>query len=552
MVLRRQKMTGSNSGRPAISIATRTLAVLASLYSSPNHGSFNRNGIFGNSCSASLVSSLFVAVSSTSAFQQERRILPNRSSTGCLGRRRHHFNSNTARDDSFYRPWNPSKTNNLRYRNIRCYHSSIPTTTSFLKASEVSVDEGAPFANGDRENSERKVAETTRHLPRLFIDKGGDNNSNSFVIPLREKSLVPLTVDQEHYLLDVMRITNAKRWGPRIGGKKRKNNDDEAGAYEKDALDYTGCVRIFNGVDGEWLARVVVPEEDAGGGTKNKKQRRKRGGKQKTNSSNGGEASTSSGTVLECLQRLLPQERAGTHRERQDEAAIVGNRNKHNEIASLRLYLGYLKDKQRRRWVIEKATELGADCITILETDFSNNNNPSDPGSYKRKQKEVRWEEDREKHRLHAIEAAEQCERLTVPELSDQAWTIDEIADRVALPAGGQECDGEPDTDSIAGHVWMVCRERSESSPPILSALRELSAAPASESAGGTNAAIVLHVLVGPEGGWSPRELEVFSGLTGSGLRFVSLGSSVLRAETAAVAAVAAVQMHRDADVGRM
>ena len=45
--------------------------------------------------------------------------------------------------------------------------------------------------------------------------------------------------------------------------------------------------------------------------------------------------------------------------------------------------------------------------------------------------------------------------------------------------------------------------------------------------------------LVGPEGGWADRERELMSG---SPFRAASLGSSILRAETAAMAALTLVQ----------
>mmetsp|Transcript_7342 Transcript_7342/g.14419 ORF Transcript_7342/g.14419 Transcript_7342/m.14419 type:complete len:502 (+) Transcript_7342:1227-2732(+) len=473
--------------------------------------------------------------------------------------------------------------------------ATTTTTTSRFYHGTTTLKVHDENNNNDHHNPHDKV-ESTRHLPRLFIDASAsffsstdDENSknNSVVVmPLREKVLVPLTVDQEHYLLDVMRITNSKRWGQRNnnGSSKKYSDNDNCNNNNKDQdsegndsdsdndgdrcfVDYTGCVRVFNGVDGEWLAKVVVAE-DSGGGNKNKKQRRKRGGKQKSNSE---QLSSSSGTVLECLEQLLPQERtisssslplplplqAGTT---QEEVAVAANNNS-NDIASLQLYMGYLKDKQRRRWVVEKATELGADTIAILDTDFSNNNNNNNPdySGYK-KNKEFRWEEDCYKHRLHAIEAAEQCERLTVPDISSQAWSVQQIADRVLVTAAKINLDNDNDENTKDQHrnrqhkhVWLVCRERSESSPPILSALQEISASSTNANSivasTNTNAnananAIIVHVLVGPEGGWSPRELEIFSEL--EDIQFVSLGASVLRAETAAITAVAAVQMHRE------
>jgi 16S rRNA (uracil1498-N3)-methyltransferase len=48
----------------------------------------------------------------------------------------------------------------------------------------------------------------------------------------------------------------------------------------------------------------------------------------------------------------------------------------------------------------------------------------------------------------------------------------------------------------------------------------------------------VLEFALGPEGGWAPAEEALFDA---SGWRAVSLGPRILRAETAAVAALAVV-----------
>ena len=63
--------------------------------------------------------------------------------------------------------------------------------------------------------------------------------------------------------------------------------------------------------------------------------------------------------------------------------------------------------------------------------------------------------------------------------------------------------------------------------PPILSAL------PAQREAGDSVA-----VLVGPEGGWTDRERQQ---IASTSWRPVSLGTEILRAETAAIAALAIV-----------
>ncbi|OEU07502.1 hypothetical protein FRACYDRAFT_250922 [Fragilariopsis cylindrus CCMP1102] len=297
-----------------------------------------------------------------------------------------------------------------------------------------------------------------------------------------------------------MRITNSKRWGR--GRKKDSMNTNDGFKENTDSVDYTGCVRIFNGADGEWLAKVVDSSVSDVGGGKNKRrqqQRRKRRG----------DGDEESGAVLECIEQLLPQQSATK-----------------SDIYNVQLYIGHLKNKQRRKWVFEKATELAVDGICILDTDYTNQDQSS----------HYYWEDDRDKHRAHVIEAAEQCERLTIPSISSELWSMERLVDAI-----------------ISSSIETT----------------------------------TIHILIGPEGGWSPGELETFSKLvqsqqnendnnqivqvdedeqtteqdtssssspsisdslllSSSPVQFVSLGSTTLRAETAAITAVVAVQMHRD------
>ena len=114
-----------------------------------------------------------------------------------------------------------------------------------------------------------------------------------------------------------------------------------------------------------------------------------------------------------------------------------------------------------------------------------------------------------ERLRATAIEAAEQCERLTVPRLLE-AEPLAKLAS--AWPAGRR---------------LLVCDETGRS-PPIADALR----------AAGTDGPWAI--LTGPEGGFAEDELD--------GLRKlpfvtpVGLGPRVLRADTAAIVAVAVFQ----------
>jgi 16S rRNA (uracil1498-N3)-methyltransferase len=142
-------------------------------------------------------------------------------------------------------------------------------------------------------------------------------------------------------------------------------------------------------------------------------------------------------------------------------------------------------------WLVEKATELGASALLPVWT--------------------ARTQSDRlnlERLRAHAVEAAEQSERLSVPELRPP-----EALDRV-LAAW------------LAERPLMVCDE-SGAGEPISEAARRLAAGP-------------VALLVGPEGGFDQTELDALGKL--SFVSRIGLGPRVLRAETAALAALAVFQ----------
>ncbi len=155
--------------------------------------------------------------------------------------------------------------------------------------------------------------------------------------------------------------------------------------------------------------------------------------------------------------------------------------------------------RQPLDWLVEKATELGVTEFKPVVT-------------ARTIAERVRID------RLEtiAVQAAEQCERLTVP--------------RVHLPAPlGRVLDGWP----ADRRIWL-CAERG-AVRPIAAAAR---AAPGL-GAPGLGAAAAA-VLVGPEGGFTDAELDLLKRLPF--VEPVGLGPRVLRAETAAIAALACRQ----------
>ena len=136
--------------------------------------------------------------------------------------------------------------------------------------------------------------------------------------------------------------------------------------------------------------------------------------------------------------------------------------------------------------VVQKATELGVSALRPVITERTN---------------AARTNEER--LRAIAIEAAEQCERLTVPVIHP--------------PTGLAE----------ALEVWP-------GDWPLFCAMERADVAPLRAVAGAAG------LLVGPEGGFGPRDHALLE--RAAFVRPVSLGPRVLRAETAAIVGLALLQ----------
>ena len=141
--------------------------------------------------------------------------------------------------------------------------------------------------------------------------------------------------------------------------------------------------------------------------------------------------------------------------------------------------------KARTDFIVEKAAEMGAARILPVQTDFTN---------------AERIRQDR--LQAHAVEAAEQCGGTFVPEVSD------------LVPLGRLL-----DSWDHARHILWA---------------DEALAGPAATLAGLPRGPWA--VLIGPEGGWSEAERARLSAMPC--VTRISLGPRVLRADTAAVAAL--------------
>jgi 16S rRNA (uracil1498-N3)-methyltransferase len=145
--------------------------------------------------------------------------------------------------------------------------------------------------------------------------------------------------------------------------------------------------------------------------------------------------------------------------------------------------------KARTDFIVEKATEMGAARIVPVQTEFTNSGRIQ-----------------RDRLQAHAVEAAEQCGGTFVPEVAEMV-RLDRLLDGWDATRRILFCD-----EALAG------------------------AAPALPDTPGPWA-----ILIGPEGGFSERERARIHSVP---VAFpVALGPRILRADTAAVAALTLWQM---------
>lgn len=150
---------------------------------------------------------------------------------------------------------------------------------------------------------------------------------------------------------------------------------------------------------------------------------------------------------------------------------------------------------EKMDWIVQKATELGVTRIVPVATEHS----------------EVKLDERRRATRhAHwqavAIAACEQCGRNRLPEILAPAPLAAWL---------------DPARTDVPNERWML-------HPGATTRVRDLDTSLAA-----------ISLAVGPEGGFGPRDLEL---LRAVGYRGLGLGPRTLRAETAGVAALAALQ----------
>jgi len=163
--------------------------------------------------------------------------------------------------------------------------------------------------------------------------------------------------------------------------------------------------------------------------------------------------------------------------------SVLQNLRPREAVPDLWLLFAPIK-RGRIDWVIEKATELGVDRLLPVVT-----------------QRTIVDRLNLDRLRAHAVEAAEQCERTALPRLD------------------------APEKLASVLKAWPGDR--------ILYFADESGGAPFADAARGADKAAIL---IGPEGGFTDDERAAIRALPSA--RGISLGPRILRAETAAVAAV--------------
>ncbi|VAV98624.1 16S rRNA (uracil(1498)-N(3))-methyltransferase [hydrothermal vent metagenome] len=152
--------------------------------------------------------------------------------------------------------------------------------------------------------------------------------------------------------------------------------------------------------------------------------------------------------------------------------------------------------KARLDYMVEKATELGVSLIRPVLTERTNLDHLKE-----------------DKIRAHAIEAAEQCERFTVPTVEPMI-KLDKLL-----------------MDWPEDRLIMFCDEEGDQDPNCFSVGKAIDEVNAWQERPRKWA-----ILIGPEGGFSPAERTLIR--QQANVVPVTLGPRILRADTAAVAAI--------------
>ncbi len=191
------------------------------------------------------------------------------------------------------------------------------------------------------------------------------------------------------------------------------------------------------------------------------------------------------------------------------------------------LYQGIPK-AQKMETVIQKTVEMGVDCIVPV---FMERTVVTDKGQFAKKL--ARWQK-------ISDEAVKQCKRSRIPEVREPI----SFAEMASELAGGQGTDGDPKPAS--GYDMVICPYENEEGRSLKDALRlphdaELCGSePPRQVAQGGGAPQRIALIIGPEGGFADAEIARLEEQD-IAAEIVTLGKTILRTETAGLAALAMI-----------
>ena len=159
--------------------------------------------------------------------------------------------------------------------------------------------------------------------------------------------------------------------------------------------------------------------------------------------------------------------------------------------------------------VLQKATELGVSEIVPIITERT-----------------IKKDLNMARSQRILVEASEQCGRSDVPVINPIKKLGDAVSELNSVVAGVTE--GGVKTGNITGKGSVGVFVCNQSGLDIKDILKK------------KNSYTDLIFLIGPEGGWSPKEIKLFED---SKIQFVKINQNVLRAETAAIAILSILSM---------
>lgn len=163
------------------------------------------------------------------------------------------------------------------------------------------------------------------------------------------------------------------------------------------------------------------------------------------------------------------------------------------------LYQGIPK-ASKMETIIQKTVELGVDSIVPV---FMERTVVTDKGQFEKKLQ--RWQK-------ISDEAVKQCKRSRIPEVRKQ----------ISFAEAVKEITGEAEYDLV------ICPYENEENRTMKDCLR------------GTQASRIA-VIIGPEGGFSDKEIQLLKEATADKAQLVTLGKTILRTETAGLVALAMI-----------